>query len=71
MGIDCFRVRVPEGHGRQRIRAEGDASGEEPGRAAEYARQWLGKGQRPAAAEPVEPSTVDRATASRQQKSSS
>ena len=35
MGIECFRVLFPKGHGRERIRAEGDASGEESGRAAE------------------------------------
>jgi DNA primase len=27
-GVECFRV-VPEGHGRERVRAEGDARGEE------------------------------------------
>ena len=25
MGIECFRVRVPQGHGRERIRAQGDS----------------------------------------------
>ena len=35
MGIDCYRVLFPKEHGRQRIRPEGDAGGQEPGRAAE------------------------------------
>jgi DNA primase len=42
MGIECFRVLFPKGDGRQRIRAEGDAGGEESRDAAESA-QWLGK----------------------------
>ena len=35
MGIECFRVLFPKEHGRERLRLEGAASGEEPGRAAE------------------------------------
>ena len=35
MGIDCYRVQFPQGHGRERIRAEGAASREEPGHPVE------------------------------------
>ena len=28
-GIECYRVLFPQGHGRERVRAEGDAGGEE------------------------------------------
>ena len=45
-GHRLFPRAVSERHGRQRIRAEGNARAEEPGGDAQQSR-WLGKGKRP------------------------
>ena len=44
MGIECFRVQFPKGHGRQRMRVEDAASGEDVGRVPER-RGMAGHGQ--------------------------
>ena len=47
MGIECFRCGVPEGHGRERIRAQGDSQRRRACGVLLNKAEWLGKGQRP------------------------
>ena len=65
MGIECFRVLFPQGHGRQRIRAESNACAEEPRGDAQQSGM---AGQRPAAQHGGDRSRQRRAYAGRQQR---